>query len=167
MATGPDSLTVKFTSRSAKRTSIPATVNEEVAAAATFFMPRPGEICPCCLRTMPDTPLEVWLAQQGIGFLDLAQQVTAHPIVAAWFEKKPRNCSRRIAKNMVWRLNHQAPWWRGPGPNSVSYPVLAAILEITGLERVDLQNLKPYTDGYACDARETEAARKRREKAGR
>lgn len=132
------------------------------AAPAALAEPGPGETCALCHRAMPDTVLEVWLQQEAMTFDDLAQKVTDHPIVIAWFEQKKRKRPRRISKNLVWRLNHQAPWWSGPRPSSPALPVQAAMLEITGLKVADLQNLKPNTDGYACKVRESESARVRR-----
>lgn len=120
------------------------------------MQPRPGETCGRCHRPMPATALEVWLDQQGLSFDDLAERVTDHAIVTTWFEEKHQTLPTRISKNLVWRLNHQAPWWRGPSPSTPGFPVQAAMLAITGLEVADLQNRKPHTDGYACDARKRE-----------
>lgn len=53
-------------------------------------------------------------------------------------------------KNMVWRLNHQAPGWSGPKATSRAFVIQEKLLELTGLRLEDLQNMSPITHGYAC-----------------
>ncbi len=111
--------------------------------------------CPCCLRPMPRTALHLWLERRGEGLRELARLVSAHPLVqeslaarASRPGRYPLTDAPAVTTNIVWRLNHQAPAWKGPPPGSVCEATMAALLEITGLEVSDLQNELP-TGGFS------------------
>ena len=104
--------------------------------------PRPGQRCHACARKIPGTALEYWLERHDLSFETLAQQITGFPSVADGLRASTRQRGphpRCISKNLIWRLNHQAPGWR-PRPTEISSLVQAAILKITGLRVEDLQN---------------------------
>jgi hypothetical protein len=109
-------------------------------------VPPPGATCPLCVRPMPNTDLEVWLAQNGESMDTLADRISADPVVNAFLIG--RRHGQRVSKNLIWRLNHQDEGYT-PRPGGVAAIVQAAMLEITGLTIKALQNERP-SGGYAC-----------------
>jgi hypothetical protein len=104
---------------------------------------------------MPRTALHLWLERRGEGLRDLTRMVNDHPLVAEVLEARARRPGalglggqRGVTLNIVWRLNHQAPDWKGPPPGSVCEATQAAMLDLTGLEVADLQNELP-TGGFS------------------
>jgi hypothetical protein len=121
----------------------------------TWPAPPPGETCPLCERRMEPTPLEVWLAQDGGSLDSLAYTISDDPEVRAFLIG--RRHGARVSKNLVWRLNHQAPDFT-PRPGTLAAMVLPVMLRITGLQVADLQNERPTKGGYACGENGYQAA---------
>jgi hypothetical protein len=137
-----------FDGLAAKLATMPERLADALEGIATNPEPGPRETCPTCRRPMPDTALEIWLSRNGESFESLAAAATEHPIVLAYFEGRDER-PRPISKNLVWRLNHQAPGWK-PSAYSPASAVLPAMLDMTKLELADLVNRKPMSNGYAC-----------------
>ncbi len=120
--------------------------------------------CPCCLRPLPRTALHLWLEQRQRTIRDLAAEISEHPIVQRQAAESPSRRQRGPRKsqaattNLVWRLNHQSPQWRGAREGSISWAAQVALLEITGLEVSDLQNELP-TGGFSFTAIRRRATR--------
>ena len=138
--------------------------------------PKPGEVCHACGCKLPPTPLELWMVRNGETFESMAARLTLLPEVQDRLaelraRREPTSLKRapnigalmkqmvkrrrapegdRVSKNLIWRLNHQAPGWKGPLPRSLAFRVQPALLEITGLRAEDLQNMSPITKVYSC-----------------
>lgn len=89
---------------------------------------RPGGRCPHCRVCLPPTALEYWMAIQDETYTTLA----------VWLG---------TTKNLVWRLNHQAPGYRSR--RWQAREIQGQLLQLTGLSIRDLQNERP-SGGYAC-----------------